>query len=416
MAYHAIKRIGLILATLLFANSCTIPENPPNTSKNPKSLRGQISVTVEMPSGLNNNSYIKLKQVFRDTIAEFQELHPQVEVLADFLPTEKILNSFKLQLNRGSGPDLLLAYYSPKILSLIKTGAFRVIAPSEIDQSQFRPEALEQVHYQDQIYGLPMYLSTQVLCYNKDKVQKLPQTLPELIQQARQGYSVGVHSGFASTFWGTGIFGGQPFDAQGRFNLTQGGGWAKWMRWLKNAQNEPNFILTQDAEALQEAFVQEKLAYLTCSSGWISYFSEVLGEDKLGATLLPGETNQPATPLLRTGVFLFSRASNSKQGQIALKLAQFLTNVEQQSQIEAEIPFIPSNKNVMINRQLFPVRATLEDQSRTALSVPLNEAERSELIAKYGEIFYQQILAGEISPEEAAIQITLTVNRQLGQQ
>jgi hypothetical protein len=58
----------------------------------------------------------------------------------------------------------------------------------------------------------------------------------------------------------------------------------------------------------------------------------------------------------------------------------------------------------------------LLEQSRTALAVPLDDAERVELIVEYGEIFYQQILAGEITPSEAATQLTLTVNRQFGRQ
>ena len=84
--------------------------------------------------------------------------------------------------------------------------------------------------------------------------------------------------------------------------------------------------------------------------------------------------------------------------------------------MEAAIPFIPSNKNVIINRQLFPLRATLLDQSRTALAVPLDNADKVEVIVEYGEILYQQILAGQITPEEAATKLTLKVNRQFGWQ
>ena len=416
MTNHCIAKIGLILATLLLANSCSIQGQRQLISKKPKGLQGQIFLSVEMPQDLRETYISRDRKVLKDTVREFSKLHPQVQVFVNFLPTEKILNTFELRLERGAGPDLVLVYYSPKILWLINTGAFRAIDESEIDRSQFRPEALQHVRYQDKLYGLPVYLLTQVLCYNKDKVRELPRTLPELIKQARRGYSVGVHSGFAETFWGTGIFGGQPFDARGRFNLAQGGAWAKWMQWLKRAQNEPNFILTHDAEALQQAFVEGKLAYLTCSSSWIPYFSEALGKDKLGATLLPGEADQSATPVLRTGALLFSRASNPNQAQIALELAQFLTNVEQQNKIEAAIPFIPSNKNVRVNGQLFPLRATLLEQSRTALAVPLDDAERVESIVEYGDIFYQQVLAGEITPSEAATQFTLTINRQFGRQ
>ena len=158
--------------------------------------------------------------------------------------------------------------------------------------------------------------------------------------------------------------------------------------------------------------MEGKLAYLTCASFWIPQLSEALGKDKLGATLLPGETNQPATPALSASLLLFNQASSPNQARLALKLAQFLTNVEQQKQVQAAVPFIPSNKNVTLNRQLFPIRATLLDQSRTAAAFSLDDAEKIETIKDYGDILYRKILAGEITPDEAATQLDQTVNRQ----
>jgi ABC-type glycerol-3-phosphate transport system substrate-binding protein len=119
---------------------------------------------------------------------------------------------------------------------------------------------------------------------------------------------------------------------------------------------------------------------------------------------------------MRTGALLFNAASSPNQQKLALKLAQFLTNVEQQNKIEAAIPFIPSNKNITINRQLFPIRAALLDQSRSGITVPVDDAPRVEAIVEYGETLYQQILAGYITPEEAATELTLAINRKFGWQ
>ena len=417
MTNHLLAKMGLILATLFLTNSCsTQTDDQIIINKKSEPLQGQISLWVQTPRGLTEAQSLNDQKVLKDTIAEFSELYPQVQVFVKFLPTGNTWKNFELQLERGAGPDLLLVYSSQTIFRLIQTGAFQVLDDSQIDQSQFRTEALNHMRYQDKLYGVPVYLLTQVLCYNKAKVKELPRTLPQLVEQARRGYSVGIHSGFVETFWGTNIFGGRPFDAQGRFILGQGDGWPKWMEWLKRAQNEPNFILSKDAQALQQAFVAGKLAYLTCSSSWIPYFSEELGKDKLGAMVLPAEANQPATPVLQTGALLFSGASSPNQNRLAVKLAQFLTSVEQQNQIEAAIPSIPSNKNVTINRQLFPIRATLLAQSMTAVAVPLDEIKRVEVIVEYGEILYQKILAGQITPEEAATELTLKVNRQFGWQ
>ncbi len=404
----------LLFGTLFLVASCKTQSKVESINKQPKPLHGQIILWAEMPLRLTEAQGSKSRQILTDMVEQFSKLYPQVQVFVKFFPSMQILEPFELQAKRGAGPDLLLVYSSPKILRLIQTGAFAAIDESEIDQSQFRRDALKGVRYRGKLYGLPIYLSTQLLCYNQDKVKKLPKTLPELIEQARQGYSVGLLSGFTETFWGTGVFGGRLLDDRARVILAQGRGWAKWMEWLKEAQNEPNFILSDDAEALKQAFVDRKLAYLTCTPGWIPYLSRALGKNKLGATLLPAGVNQPATPALWTVSLLFNRASHPNQSRIALKLAQFLTNAEQQKQVEAEIPFIPTNKNITINRSLFPIRAVMLDQSKTAVATSLDDSERIEVIKEYGDMIYQQVLAGELAPDEAATRLTLKVNRQFG--
>lgn len=407
-------KIALILATVLLTTSCNNQSKQQSTNNQPEPLQGQILVWAEMPFRLTEAQSSKIQKLFQDDVKEFRELYPQVQIFFKFFPSGQSLEPFELQVKRGAGPDLLLTYSTIKILKLIKTGALRSLKDSEIDQDRFRPEALKPLLYQGKLYGLPVSLSTKVLCYNKDQVKELPTTLPELIEQAREGYAVGVHSGFPETFWGSGVFGSQLFDARGRVILAEGGvwakGWAKWMKWLKEAQNEPNFILSSNAEALQQAFVEGKLTYLICPSDWMSYFSEALGKDKLGATLLPGETNQPATPILWAGILLFNQASSPNQTRLALKLAQFLTNVEQQKKAEVAVPIIPSNKNVTLNRELFPIRATLLDQAQSSVAVSLDDAEKLTVFKNYGDILYRKVLAGEIAPDEAATQLTQIVN------
>ena len=408
------RKIGLSLVTLLLTTSCNIESDREIANKESESLQGQILVWAEMPFKLTEAQSIKNQKLLQDDLEEFSQLYPQVQVFVEFFPWDKIWEPFELEVKRGAGPDLLLVEANAKIPTLIKTGALKVLDESQVEQSRFRSEALKKVRYQGQLYGLPMRLSTTVLCYNKDRVKEVVTTLPELIEQARQGYSVGVNSGFVQAFWGAGVFGGQLFDAEGRVVISEGGGWAKWIEWLKKAQNEPNFILSDDPEALQEAFVQGNLTYLTCASEWIPHFIETLGKDKLGVTLLPGETNQPATPQLWAGVLLFNQASSSNQTQLALKLAQFLTNVEQQKQIGAEVPFIPSTKNFTVNRHLFPLQATLLEQVQSSVAFSLDDAEKIELFIDEGEILYRKILAGEISSDEAVTQLTQNVNRQFG--
>lgn len=408
-------RIVIVCITFVLVISCSARSAIQKNDEQPENLQGNIALWIELPLGLTESQHRKVQDVLGDVIEEWSELYPQTEVFIKFFLAEKILEPFVAQVTRGAGPDLILTYYNPALLQLIEDGVLRSLHADEVNTFQFRPEALESVRYDDELYGIPAYLSTQVLCYNKDKVDlsALPQTLPALIEQARKGYSVGIHSGFAATLWGTGLFGRQLSDVQEPAILAWRRGWKQWMEWLKDAQNEPNLILSEDTQALQQAFVDGQLAYLTCHSDWTPYFSDVLGRDTLGATLLPGNDFQSAIPPLVTTSFFFNQASSDNQTKLAIKLAQFITNEEQQKQIAAGIPFIPSNKNLTFNPQLFPIRATLLEQAKTARNLSLDDAETLEAVKFQGDSFYQKILAGEIDTDDAAIEMRRAVDQQL---
>ena len=185
------------------------------------------------------------------------------------------------------------------------------------------------------------------------------------------------------------------------------------MTWLKDAQNKPNFILSDEAGQLQDAFAGGRLAYLTCEPQWLPYFQEKLGQDSLGTTLLPGMENQPATPILQGYGLLFNRYSSTPQHQLAIELARFMTNVQQQKQLQIEVPLISGNKHVRIDRTLFPHQSTLLQQARTAVALALDNAEKIDRLKEYGNSLYQQVINGDLAPEEAATQIERAVNQNL---
>ena len=410
MAKYWLKKIGLIILTLSINVACSRQENL--TENQLEELQGSILLWAEVPPQSTENEIVSNQSALKDRIEEFKELYPEVQVLVEyFLPGES-LELFQLQAKRGSGPDLLLVNTSYEIVSLIKKKELRAIDEFEINYSQFSDETIKQIRYQDKTYGLPVYLSTQLLCYNKDKVKKTPKTLQELIDQARQGYSVGLVSSLAETFWGAGIFGGKLFDDSGRFALFEGRGWVRWMEWLVEAQNEPNFILSKNKEVLQNSFIEGQLAYLTCSSRLIPYLMGAMGNNKLGVALLPAEANRPATPLLEVGVLYFNRDSTFKQTQLALKLAKFLSSRQQQEQAQASFLFIPSNQDATLNQQLFPRRSIMLEQSKSAVSIALDDIEELRVLRKDGKIIYQKVLQGEMTPEQAANELSQTINRQ----
>ncbi|MDJ0844671.1 sugar ABC transporter substrate-binding protein [Crocosphaera sp.] len=405
--------LSIILIILLLINGCASNEIDNFESTNTP-LKGKILVWAEIPIGLTEKQSAYFQELVDDATIQFDKLNPDVTVSLKFVLPDEQLSEFSREIARGAGPDIFaVSLTNNKIASLIRLGYLRSIDQENFDLSQFRPETLQQVSYDNKLYAIPVRLATQVLCYNTNKVKEVPKTLDELIIQARRGYSVGLLSSFRNTFWGTGAFGGELLDESGRIILGENEGWVQWMQWLKNAQNEPNFYLIEDADTLQEAFIQGRLTYTACSSGWLPLLSEALGKNNLGVAVLPGRKDQPATPPLWTVGFIFNRASSENQHQLALKLAQFSTNAQYQQQLQVKAAFlIPVNRNAKVDASLFPKQATLFEQSKTGVIVSLDQLEKNQAIFEYGSALYHQVMAGEMTPEEAALKIQQAVNNQ----
>ncbi len=408
--------LSIILIGLLLINGCA-SNDIDNLESTKTPLKGEVLVWAEIPVGLTEKQSAYFAEIVNDSMKLFTKLNPDVKVSLKPVLRDEQLSDFTREIARGAGPDIFaVSLINDKISSLIRSGYLKSLDEDNFDLSQFRPETLQQVSYHDQLYAIPVRLGTQVLCYNKKKVKQTPKTLDELILQARRGYSVGLSSTFPTAFWGTGAFGGKLFDESGRIALGEDQGWVQWMQWLKNAQHEPNFYLIEDDETLQEAFIQERLTYMTCSSGWLPLLNEALGTNNLGVALLPGRENQPATPPVWTVGFIFNRASSKNQHQLALKIAQFLTNAQYQQQLQVKAAFlIPVNKNAKVDASLFPKQAVLFEQSKTGIIVSLDQLEKNKAIFDYGSVLYDQVIAGEMTPEEAALKIQQAVNNQFNE-
>lgn len=416
MFHRWISQIWLIFATLLFIGACNGSTEIENIHKEAL-LKGRLVVWFSFPeSKLSEVQVNRVKEAVNSNVNRFNQLYPDVDIVLEWKNEATMVEEFGQQVEKSLGPDIVYTDFS-NLSILIQRGVVRNLNQfrNQLELSKFRSEALSQVKYQGNLYGLPLDLTTQVLCYNKEKVKEIPETLSELRIQANQGYSVGMQSSFSATFWGIQAFGGQLLDAQERIILAQLGSWAKWMEWLKTVKKEPNFILNEDSLALQKAFIEGNLAYVTCFSQQIPYLRATLGQNRLGVTLLPGTENYPAGSPLRTNVFVFSSASSPAQTQLALRLSRFMTNTEQQRLFTAEFPgFIPANQDTTIDRRLFPIQGILQEQSKTGIAISLDEGEKVNAIVDYGNELYFKVLAGEITPDAAVSLIIDMINTRFG--
>lgn len=397
--------LQLIILVLIFLTSCSPKDADKISESQSQSIQGQILVWHSFED--------KIQDMMQDSLNDYMQIYPNVRIVSEYIPSDQLEKQFRKQVNRGLGPDFVFTA-SGVIPSLVQDNLIPVI--QDFDFSGYLPTAISHVRYQGKMYGIPTSVMTQTLCYNKKKVKLPPKTLTELLQQAKTGYSVGIWSNFVATFWGVQVFGGKSFDLQGNFVFDQKS-WGKWMEWLKIAQNEPNMVFSDSIEGLEQGFINNRLAYVFCDSSQFPEYSQGLGKDNFGVALLPGEGNNPAGPFIYSRVILFNRISSPQQQQLAIKLAEFFTNPEQTRKRLSllEGSFIPADNNVNVNSRLFPREAILVQQSKTAIAIPLDQVELARVWVKTANSLYPQVLGGSITAQDAADQITETVNQKLSQ-
>ena len=337
----------------------------------------------------------------------YRELYPKIKIISEFFPEDNISEKFKQKSQAGLGPDLMISSYHD-LIPLMKAGVLATLNDYNLDLSIYLPRPLRQVTYQDKLYGLPFSLNTQVLCYNKTKVDRPLSTLPEMIVEIEAQRQIAQTSNFLDTFWGVQMFRSTPTrnNEEGEW-IFDYQAWAHWLEWLRLVNKNPNFILADESSTLDRVFAEGKLAYYICNSEEISDLRETLGGDKFGITTLPRAENRPAGPLLFTKAIVFNRISSQNTTKLALQLAGFLTNAEQQTILALETEsLIPTNRKVKLDRRLSPIQAILFAQSQTAVAVSLDavyEYEGAEEI--YGDLYYNLVIAGEMKAEEAASEL-----------
>lgn len=401
--------LTLILLTLLVAG-CTASDQPATTRA------GRVLLwhawTDQKAAALT------------DVLARFQATHPEVVVKQQvFVTADEMLTQFQIAAAAGLGPDLMLAP-SQWIPGLRAAELIDEISPAlpGTTVERYLPAALSALHDGEGLYGVPVAVDTTVLYYDRRYVTQPVATLDALLAVATGGQFVEIGTAFVDAFWGVPAFGGQLFDAEQRVILDRGG-FANWLAWLKDARETPGIILDSNRAALLQRFINDGVAYYVGNTA--EYTTIVAGRtamttttgtltptEQIGVALLPTGPNGSAGPFLQTQGLLFSTASSVNQRILALVLAQFITNAEQQTSLMRSAGVIPANRRVRVNPSLEPVVTTFVAQTRTA--VPLPNGPELAAILRFGNDAYAQVLEGLVDPATAAANATVDMNEANG--
>lgn len=334
-------------------------------------------------------------------IDSFERLHPDVRVVVAALSQDEILDRYKNTAALGLGPDLLLGN-SRWLSTLVETETIRPVVDSDLDLGRFYPAAVQLVTLEEKRWGVPITLSAPALFYNTGLVETPPVTFEELLQQAEDGRAVGLHTGATSAYLGIQAFGDPLISEEGDELRLKVNGLIAWVSWLKEAQTNPNVILSKDEETLSRLFDRGDIAYTIGGFEDRGRYEEALtqkDEKELGIAPLPAGPIGPARPLIEADVLYFNRASSDRQFRLAQQLARFLSNSEQNSTLMRDVGRVPANQRVRVNSRAYPEVAPFVQSGRTAVVIPL--ALETLITQTLDDSVYTAVLTGVEEPEAA---------------
>lgn len=345
--------------------------------------------------------------VLDQILGRYEDLHPGVTIVREQIPADEIVDQYERRVEEGLGPDMMLIA-DFRLAPLLAQGLIQDLSDHAVDLSAIDPLARSQVQYQDQLVGLPFSTFTQVLCYNRQRITAIPETVDDLMADVEAGHRLGQQASFSELAWTMSAIGGSFFNDANRVEIDESE-LTSWLEWLVEANEQPNVIINVDMSQLEEAFIVGELDYLVCPSERIPVLREALGEDTLGVTTLPAQPGNKASAYFTTAIIVLSPAANPGSVARGINLAEYLTDAAQQTTLALETQSqIPVNSKVEIDGRLAPLEATLLAQPKVA--APLDFIELELLSLALAEPYIEQVLAGEIEPGQAAGELARRVN------
>jgi serine/threonine protein kinase/maltose-binding protein MalE len=331
------------------------------------------------------------EHVLAQALDAARQQFPDLEVEAQYSPTEEIFKTYPELFNQGAAPDLLLAP-NDHLWEWARGGILlRLDEYLDGGLEEFFPWSLEGMQGPDGVYGLPSQARVMALYFNRTRIERPPDNTEELMAMVRGG------AAFASALqpnqvygWGA-AFGGEIFDDQGHCVANQTG-WVEAFNYLHELKMAGAFF-DPDPAAIENLFRQGETAMIIDGPWALQDFQERLG-DALGVAPMPGGPGGPARPL--TGVDGYYVNPHSENVAAAVKLAQFLTGQQ------AARLYVDQARRIPVRRDVGPTDPLLSAFTEAAGNGFL-QAQAPDLARIWGpfqDAYMATIMEG-VSPEES---------------
>lgn len=379
----------------------SVTVNPPATATAQITATPALTATPDITKGtvtiwhsLNDPDIATLVEI----IADFQNQYPDSQFDVLYLPENILLERYKMALQEGTGPAILLgpASWVPELAAngLVLDLSSRL--STELAE-RINAGALESGKAGAFQAGLPYSLDGVVIYRNQDIFLDNAQTWDDLVSQAQsvpEGEQIGafLDRGFYYSGANLEALGGDLMypDGTPAFNSEQGLEWVALLQSYENA-GPTDFLTEQDIERFQLG----QVGYIIAQSGIREALADQLGSQNLAIDPWPQYADTRLAGYLTSGIIYLNSLSSPETQELAWMFAQHILAPESQARLSM-IGRIPAVLDA-------PVEDPLIKQAVTALdgNFPYPADPNMELYRTALDTALQAIFSGALAPEVA---------------
>jgi putative chitobiose transport system substrate-binding protein len=337
---------------------------------------------------------LQLSPTFDDYIngmvAEFEAQHPGITVRWVDVPFQGITRKFLASIASGRSPDVvnLPADY---VKSYVTLGALRPIGdllPREVQES-YLASAMRPLVIDGQLYGVPWYLSTQILLYDRAKIEAagfseedLPETFSELLDFAREyGRRTGDNAFFYPLIAEGFLFEvleaeGIPVvtedETQAAFNTPQAAAvLSEWVGAFRSGVM-PRESISQGHRAALQLFQSGTIAMFIGGPQYLRIIQENAPNLYRTTDVAPAVTG--ATGRKALAVMSLAVSTKAANPEMSAAFAAFVTNAENQLAFSLIVPIYPSVESALDDPYFTAYDGTVETRARAIGAAQLPES------------------------------------------
>jgi arabinogalactan oligomer/maltooligosaccharide transport system substrate-binding protein len=263
-------------------------------------------------------------------------------------PFADIFTKWQTDVLAGGGPDMYIAP-NDNLFSQADAGALADLTTALQGKLEgFNQVAVDGSKVDGKMYMVPESLKAVAMWYDKSKVTAAPTTTDELLAAVKSGaVKLGLNQNAYHNFGLSGAFGGTLMDDTGKCVADQTTGWADSYKYMADLKAAGAKFYT-DGNALKQDFQTGKLTAVFDGPWQTADFSKALGDNLAVAPIPPGTGK--ANPLTGTDGWYIN--PNSKNMDLAVKLALQLVGTDSEQTMTNDAGHVPAAPGVTINSPL----------------------------------------------------------------